>query len=73
MLKASPSIAFNQAYSFETKEDSIHKFGELISKKYVLKGYTTIDLVAKKYCPANPKGSRHVMKIMKSDYKRAVA
>ncbi len=59
-----------KAYSFETKADSVHKFGQLISKSYVGKGYTTIEKVARKYCPANPKWASLVKRIMNGDYKK---
>lgn len=60
----------NKAFSFKTKGDSVRKFGQLLSKNYVGKGYTTIDKVAKKYCPANPKWSSLVKKIMQGDYRK---
>ncbi len=59
-----------KAYAFETKADSVYKFGELISKSYVGKGYTTIEKVARKYCPANPKWASLVKRIMNGDYKK---
>jgi hypothetical protein len=59
-----------KAYAFESKADSVYKFGELISKKYVGKGYTTIEKVARKYCPANPKWASLVKRIMNGDYKK---
>jgi len=58
------------AFYFESKEDCVEKFGQLLSKNYVKKGYTTIEKVAKKYCPANPKWASLVKEIMKSDYKK---
>ncbi|MFC5700289.1 glucosaminidase domain-containing protein [Cohnella faecalis] len=62
--------AHNKAFSFETKEDSVHTFGRLLSKSYVGKGYTTIEKIAKKYCPSNPKWPGLVISIMKGDYKK---
>ena len=56
-----------QAYSFETKADSVYKFGEIISEKYVGKGLKTIDEVGRKYCPANEKWADLIVRIMNSD------
>jgi hypothetical protein len=58
----------NRAYSFETKGDSVRKFGLLLSKNYVGKGYTTVEKIASKYCPANANWSGLVKTIMKKDY-----
>jgi flagellum-specific peptidoglycan hydrolase FlgJ len=58
----------NKAFSFKTKGDSIRKFGQLLAKNYVGKGYTTIEKVARKYCPANTKWSGIVKTIMNRDY-----
>ncbi|GIO34396.1 hypothetical protein J2TS6_55370 [Paenibacillus albilobatus] len=60
----------NKAFYFKSKEDCVEKFGQLISKNYVNKGYTTVEKVAKKYCPANPEWPRLVKGIMNSDYKK---
>ncbi|WP_164472649.1 glucosaminidase domain-containing protein [Cohnella candidum] len=57
-----------QAYRFDTKADSVRKFGQLIAKNYVGKGYTTVEKVAQKYCPANSKWPRLVKGIMVSDH-----
>jgi beta-N-acetylglucosaminidase len=57
-----------QAYAFETKADSVKRFGQLIAKHYVGKGLDTVGKVAKKYCPANPKWARLVENIMFSDH-----
>ena len=59
-----------KAYSFETKSDSVYKFGSLIAKSYIDKGYSTIEKVGKKYCPANPKWASHVESIMKRDHRK---
>ncbi len=67
-LNAISGDAHNKAFSFETKGDSVRKFGQLLSKNYVGKGYTTIEKIATKYCPANSKWSRLVKNIMNSDY-----
>ncbi|MFF2479545.1 glucosaminidase domain-containing protein [Paenibacillus sp. NPDC058071] len=69
-LNATGSNAHARAFSFETKGDSVRKFGQLLEKNYVKKGYTTVPKVAKKYCPANPDWAGLVLKIMKSDYKK---
>lgn len=68
-LNAIAGDAFNQALSFKTKADCVRKFGQLISDKYVEKGYTTIEKVARKYCPANSRWPGHVKDIMAKDYK----
>jgi flagellum-specific peptidoglycan hydrolase FlgJ len=60
----------NEAFSFKTKGDSVRKFGQLISKSYVDKGYTTIEKVSKKYCPSNSEWPSLVASIMKSDYRK---
>ncbi|NIK71528.1 flagellum-specific peptidoglycan hydrolase FlgJ [Paenibacillus sp. BK720] len=69
-LNAIDSDKYNRAFAFETKSDSVRKFGQLLAKNYVGKGYTTIDKVARKYCPTNPKWASLVMNIMKRDYKK---
>jgi len=69
-LNAIDGDAYNKAFSFETKGDSVEKFGQLISDNYIDKGFTSIEKVASKYCSANPKWSSLVMNIMKRDYKK---
>ncbi|MCD9020917.1 glucosaminidase domain-containing protein [Cohnella silvisoli] len=67
-LNATSGDKNNKAFSFETKGDSVRKFGQLLSKNYVGKGYTTVEKIATKYCPANSKWSGLVKNIMKKDY-----
>lgn len=69
-LNAIAGDAFNKAHSFKTKADCVRKFGQLIADNYVDQGYTTVEKVAKKYCPANSKWPSHVKMIMKRDYER---
>ena len=69
-LNATTGSENKKAFSFATKGDSVRKFGQLISKNYVGKGLTTIEKVAKKYCPANGRWSGHVKSIMKSDFRK---
>ncbi|WEK55895.1 MAG: glucosaminidase domain-containing protein [Candidatus Cohnella colombiensis] len=69
-LNAISGDAYNKGLSFNTKEDCIRKFGQLIADKYVEKGYTTVEKIAKKYCPANSKWPVHVKAIMERDYKK---
>ncbi|MFC5472242.1 glucosaminidase domain-containing protein [Cohnella suwonensis] len=69
-LNAISGDAHNRAFSFETKGDSVRKFGQLLSANYVEKGYTTIEKVARKYCPANAKWSGLVKSIMKKDFQK---
>ncbi|WP_141501219.1 glucosaminidase domain-containing protein [Paenibacillus luteus] len=69
-LNAIDGDKYNKAFSFETKGDSVRKFGQLLSRNYVGKGLTTIEKVAKKYCPANSKWPSLVKSIMKSDYRK---
>jgi flagellum-specific peptidoglycan hydrolase FlgJ len=69
-LNAVDSDPFNKALSFETKGDSVEKFGHIISEYYLDEGLTSIDKVAKKYCKANPKWPALVKSIMNSDYKK---
>ncbi len=69
-LNATGSDPHRKAYSFETKGDSVKKFGQLLADKYVDKGYTTIEKIATKYCPANSKWPSLVKNIMKKDYKK---
>jgi flagellum-specific peptidoglycan hydrolase FlgJ len=69
-LNAIDGDKYNKAFSFETKGDSVRKFGQLLSKNYVDKGFTTIEKVARKYCPANSKWSGLVKNIMKSDFRK---
>ena len=68
-LNAIAGDAYNQALSFKSKADCVMKFGQLMADKYVDKGYTTVDKVAKKYCPANSRWPSHVKDIMAKDYK----
>lgn len=58
----------SKAFSFDTKADSVRKFGQLIAESYVDKGYTTIEKVAKKYCPPNGKWPSLIKKIMHGDH-----
>ena len=69
-LNAIDGNAYNKAFSFKTKSDSVEKFAQLISKNYVGKGLNTIEKVAKKYCPTNDKWPGLVKSIMKRDYNK---
>ncbi|WP_308634138.1 glucosaminidase domain-containing protein [Paenibacillus silvisoli] len=60
--------AYTKAFTFKTKGDSVRKFGQLLSDNYVERGLTTIEKVARKYCPANGRWSGLVRSIMRSDY-----
>jgi hypothetical protein len=60
----------NKAFSFKTKGDSVRKFGQLISKHYLGKGFTTVEKISSKYCKANPKWSGLVKSIMNSDFSK---
>ncbi|MBD3918597.1 glucosaminidase domain-containing protein [Paenibacillus sp. PR3] len=66
-LNAIDGNGYNKGLSFKTKADCVLKFGQLIASKYIDKGYTTIEKVAKKYCPANSKWPSHVKNIMERD------
>ncbi|SFI34951.1 Mannosyl-glycoprotein endo-beta-N-acetylglucosaminidase [Paenibacillus sp. UNC496MF] len=67
-LNAVTGNAHAMAFSFATKGDSVKKFGKLINDNYVERGYTTIEKVARKYCPANGKWAGHVRTIMRGDF-----
>lgn len=69
-LNATGPDPHRKAFAFETKGDSVKKFGQLLADKYVDKGYTTIEKIATKYCPANSKWPSLVKTIMKKDYKK---
>lgn len=69
-LNAIDGNKYNKAFSFKTKGDSVRKFGQLLSRNYVNKGLTTIEKVARKYCPANSRWSSLVKNIMKRDYNK---
>lgn len=69
-LNAIDGDRYNKALKFDTKAASVRKFGQLISKSYIGKGYTTVEKIARKYCPANPKWPSLVTKIMKADYRK---
>jgi beta-N-acetylglucosaminidase len=69
-LNAIDGDTHNKAFSFKKKEDSVRKFGQLISENYLDKGYTTVEKVSKKYCQANPKWPDLVKDIMNSDYRK---
>lgn len=69
-LNATSGDPNNKAFSFKTKADSVRKFGQLLADKYVDKGFTTIDKVAAKYCPASSSWAGKVKGIMKSDYRK---
>lgn len=66
-LNAIDGNGYNKGLSFKTKADCVLKFGQLIANKYIDKGFTTIEKVAKKYCPANSKWPSHVKDIMERD------
>lgn len=72
-LNAIAGDAFDKALSFDTKQDSIRKFGELISANYVDKGLTTVEKIAGKYCPANEEWPTLVDRIMQGDYRKVQA
>lgn len=69
-LNAIDGDEYNQALSFNSKADSVRKFGQLISINYINKGYTTLEKVASKYCEANPKWPGLVKSIMEGDYRK---
>lgn len=71
-LNATGGKGNKKAFQFETKADSVRKFGQLISDHYIGRGYTTVEKIAKKYCPANDKWPRLVKNIMVSDHKKFV-
>lgn len=54
---------------FESKVASVEKFGQLISDNYIGKGYTTIEKIGRKYCPANSKWPSLVKNMINRDYK----
>lgn len=58
------------ANSFKTKNASVERFGQLLSKNYVKKGFTTIEKVGTKYCPSNPDWPSLVKNIIKRDYNK---
>jgi flagellum-specific peptidoglycan hydrolase FlgJ len=60
------------ALRFRTKADCVREFGDIIKRIYLEKGYTTVERVAKKYCPANPKWPTLVKNIMNRDYQKYV-
>jgi Mannosyl-glycoprotein endo-beta-N-acetylglucosaminidase len=67
-LNAVTGNARKKAFTFASKGDSIRKFGQLINDNYVERGFTTIEKVAGKYCPANGLWAGHVRTIMRSDF-----
>ncbi|SEM90380.1 glucosaminidase domain-containing protein [Paenibacillus sp. OV219] len=69
-LNATSSNPYRKATYFETKGDCVQKFGQLLSDNYVERGYTTIEKVARKYCPVNSKWASHVRSIMRSDFSK---
>ncbi|XID94799.1 glucosaminidase domain-containing protein [Paenibacillaceae bacterium WGS1546] len=69
-LNATGPDPHSKAFSFETKGDSVRKFGQLLADNYVDKGLTTIEKIARKYCPANAKWPSLVKNIMNRDFKK---
>jgi hypothetical protein len=69
-LNAIDGDEYNMALSFNTKGDSVRKFGQLLSINYVDKGFTTVEKVADKYCEANPEWPSLVKRIMEGDYRK---
>jgi beta-N-acetylglucosaminidase len=69
-LNAIDNDAYNKAFSFNTKGESVQKFGQLISENYIDQGYTSVEKVARKYCQANPDWPMLVKRIMESDYNK---
>ncbi|AZN41811.1 glucosaminidase domain-containing protein [Paenibacillus albus] len=69
-LNATSSNPYRKASYFETKGDCVQKFGQLLSDNYVERGYTTVEKVARKYCPVNSKWASHVRSIMRSDFSK---
>ncbi|TDF99453.1 glucosaminidase domain-containing protein [Paenibacillus piri] len=69
-LNAIDSDSYNQALSFNTKAESVKKFGDIISEFYINQGLTSVEKVAGKYCGANSNWPNLVKSIMNSDYKK---
>lgn len=69
-LNAVDSDPYNKALSFKTKEESVKKFGHIISEFYISKGLTSVEKVADKYCGVNSNWPVLVKSIMNSDYKK---
>ncbi|WP_309118169.1 glucosaminidase domain-containing protein [Paenibacillus sp.] len=69
-LNASGKNPYKNALSFETKGESVEKFGQIIADFYVDKGLTSVEKVARKYCPSNSKWPSLVKNIMNRDYKK---
>lgn len=53
---------------FDTKADSVRRFGRLISENYIEEGYTSITKISGKYCPPNKDWASLVANIIKRDY-----
>ncbi|REE81248.1 SH3 domain-containing protein [Paenibacillus taihuensis] len=71
-LNATSGSPYRRAFTFATKGDCVQKFGQLLSDNYVERGYTTVEKVARKYCPVNSKWASHVRTIMRSDFGKLV-
>lgn len=57
--------AYQNAFSYDTKGDCASHFADIIYKGYISNGRTTVDSVAKKYCPPNSiNWTNSVMKLM---------
>jgi flagellum-specific peptidoglycan hydrolase FlgJ len=69
-LNAIDSDTYNKALSFNTKGESVEKFGHIISEFYIDMGLTSVEKVAVKYCGANSNWPALVKSIMNSDYNK---
>lgn len=69
-MNAVDGNAYNAAYHYASKHDSIMDFGSRMRKNYINKGYTTLASINKKYSSSN-EWQHKVHSIMSSDLRRA--
>jgi len=55
--------AYQHAFTYNSKSDSVIDFGDKIYSQYMLKGLTTLESINRIYCPPNPQWASHVRSI----------
>lgn len=68
--------AYEHAFTYESKSESVLDFGDRIYNKYISQGLTTLEGINAKYCPPNPSWSSHVRSIknkIENTYKKYIS
>lgn len=69
-LNATGNDVYENAFSFDSKDQCVRFFGKMIKNNYVNKGLNTVDKINDIYCPSNSEWSSMVKQIMKEDMRK---